>query len=78
MKRTPRTGCLIAIKAVQDHDDLMIVTQNGQMIRLHVGQISRMGRHTQGVRLIQLRPGDAIADVTRLVTEVQADEAVAA
>ncbi len=78
MKRTPRTGCLIAIKAVQDHDDLMIVTQNGQMIRLHVGQISRMGRHTQGVRLIQLRPGDAIADVTRLVIEVQADEAVAA
>ncbi len=78
MKRPPRTGCLIAIKAVQDHDDLMIVTQNGQMIRLHVGQISRMGRHTQGVRLIQLRPGDAIADVTRLVTEVQADEAVAA
>lgn len=78
MKRTPRTGCLIAIKAVQDHDDLMIVTQNGQMIRLHVGQISRMGRHTQGVRLIQLRPGDAIADVTRLVTEVHADEAVAA
>ncbi len=78
MKRTPRTGCLTAIKAVQDHDDLMIVTQNGQMIRLHVGQISRMGRHTQGVRLMQLKPGDTIADVTRLVTEVQADEAVAA
>jgi len=76
MKLTPRTGRLMAIKAVQDSDDLMLITHNGQMIRLHVGQISCMGRHTQGVRLIQLRPGDAIADVTRLITETQEDEAV--
>ncbi|WP_397547243.1 DNA gyrase subunit A [Rhodothermus marinus] len=78
MKITPRTGRLIAIKAVQDTDDLMIITQNGLMIRIHVADISRMGRHTQGVRLIQLKPGDAIADVTRLVTEAQEDEAAAA
>jgi len=77
MKITPRTGRLIAIKAVQDTDDLMIITQNGLMIRIHVADISRMGRHTQGVRLIQLKPGDAIADVTRLVTEAQEDEAAA-
>jgi DNA gyrase subunit A len=69
MKATDKTGPLVAIKGVQENDDLMIVTQNGIMIRMHVGDISTLGRNTQGVRLINLKPDDAIADVTRLVVE---------
>ena len=47
----------------------MISTQNGIMIRMNVDSIATLGRNTQGVRLIALRDGDAIADVTRLVVE---------
>ncbi len=64
LKRTDKTGPLVAIKAVHESDDLMIVTQNGIMIRTHVAGISTLGRNTQGVRIIHLREGDAIADVT--------------
>jgi len=69
LKTTPKTGPLVSIKGVLESDDLMIVTQNGVLIRMHVDGISTLGRNTQGVRLIRLRDGDAIADVTRVVGE---------
>jgi DNA gyrase subunit A len=69
MKTTPKTGPLVAIKAVISEDDLMISTQHGIMIRMQVGTISLLGRNTQGVRLISLRDGDVIADVTHLVSD---------
>ena len=69
MKTTSRTGKLVAIKGVCDDDDLMIVTQHGIMIRMSVSGISTMGRNTQGVRLISLKDGDGIADVTRVVAD---------
>lgn len=69
MKTTSRTGPLVAIKSVVDEDDLMIVTQHGITIRMRVAGIREMGRNTQGVRVINLREGDSIADVTRLVIE---------
>ncbi len=69
MKTTPKTGALVALKSVVDGDDLMIVTQNGITIRMRVSDIREMGRNTQGVRVINLKSGDAIADVTRLILE---------
>jgi len=75
MKTTIKTGPLVSIKGVLEADDLMIVTQNGIMIRMHVGDISVLGRNTQGVRLINLKNADAIADVTRVV--IEEDEEVA-
>lgn len=74
LKTTAKTGPLVSIKSVQDVDDLMIVTQNGIMIRMNVGGISTFGRNTQGVRLINLRDNDAIADVTRVVIEDEVTE----
>ena len=69
LKTTERVGRLVAIRDVVGDDGLMIVTQNGLMIRMNVGDISVLSRNTQGVRLIHLKKGDAIADVTRLVIE---------
>ena len=69
LKRTDRTGRLVSIKGVQDGEDLMIITENGIMIRTRVNEISTMGRNTQGVRVIDLKPGDSIADVTRVVMD---------
>ncbi|MDX1741638.1 MAG: DNA gyrase C-terminal beta-propeller domain-containing protein, partial [Rhodothermales bacterium] len=74
-KTTSRTGAVVGIKAVLDSDDLMIVTHNGLLIRMHVAGISTLGRNTQGVRLIKMKPGDSIADVTRLVIEDEDEEA---
>ncbi|MDF1574156.1 MAG: DNA gyrase subunit A [Bacteroidales bacterium] len=63
---TEKTGNLIAMKAVTDEDDLMIITENGIAIRLAVRGIRVMGRNTQGVRLINLRDGDQIAAATQV------------
>ena len=63
IKITERTGKLIAIKAVTDDDDLMIINRSGIAIRLHVDQLRILGRNTQGVRLIDLRGKDTIAAV---------------
>jgi len=69
LKTTAKTGPLVSIKGVLESDDLMIITENGVLIRTHVNGISTLGRNTQGVRLIRLKDGDAIADVTRVVIE---------
>ncbi len=63
---TEKTGSLIAIKAVTDEDDLMIITTVGIAIRVSVSALRVMGRNTQGVRLINLRDGDRIAAATQV------------
>lgn len=63
---TDKTGRLISIKNVSDSDDIMIITQNGITIRMHVSDIRTMGRATQGVRLIRLKADDSIAAVTKV------------
>lgn len=60
---TEKTGKLIAIKGVVDNDDLMIINKSGVVIRLAVANLRVMGRATQGVKLINLRPGDSIAAI---------------
>jgi len=60
---TDKTGSLIALKDVTDNDDLMIITQFGNILRSPVSTLRIMGRATQGVRLINLRENDTIASV---------------
>jgi DNA gyrase subunit A len=71
---TDKTGDLIAIKAVTDDDDLMIITENGIAIRLAVRGVRVMGRNTQGVRLINLREGDQIAAATQVPANEENEE----
>jgi DNA gyrase subunit A len=54
---------LVAIKAVTDENDLMIINRSGITIRTSIEQIRVAGRATQGVRIINLREGDEIASV---------------
>lgn len=63
---TPKTGNLIAIKAVTDNDDLMIINRSGITIRLSVSKMRITGRATQGVKLINLKNNDAIAAVAKV------------
>lgn len=69
MKITSKTGSLIALKEVNDGDDLMIITQKGKIIRMHSKDIRSMGRNTQGVRIIKLGVEDSIGGVTRVVSD---------
>ncbi|CAN5186970.1 DNA gyrase subunit A [soil metagenome] len=66
---TEKTGNLIAIKAVTDENDLLIITTNGIVIRLCVADLRVMGRATQGVRLINLGEKDEIGAVTTVETD---------
>ena len=61
---TDKTGKLISIQAVTDDNDLMIINRSGLTIRTSADQIRVAGRATQGVKVIDLREGDAIASVT--------------
>ncbi|WP_375324037.1 DNA gyrase subunit A [Flagellimonas sp. GZD32] len=66
---TDKTGGLVAIKNVTDTDDLMIINKSGIAIRMSVEDLRVMGRATQGVRLINLRDGDSIAAVAKVMKE---------
>ncbi len=66
---TEKTGNLVAIKNVTDKDDLMIIKKSGVAIRLSLSELRTMGRATQGVRLINLKDGDSIAAVAKIVLD---------
>ena len=61
---TEKTGKLVAIKNVTDEDDLMIICRSGMTIRMPVSTIRVAGRATQGVKLINIKDGDAIAAIS--------------
>ncbi|MFB3882033.1 MAG: DNA gyrase subunit A [Armatimonadota bacterium] len=67
MNITPKTGPVVGMRIVDDKDDLLIITTSGQIIRQRVGEIRRIGRSTQGVRLIRLDQGDQVASIARVV-----------
>ena len=69
LKITEKTGSLIAINAVTDADDLMIINKSGLTIRMAVEDLRVMGRATQGVKLINLKGNDAIAAVTKVMKD---------
>lgn len=73
---TDKTGNLVAIKAVTDANDLMIITRNGITIRINVSDLRLMGRATQGVRLINISDSDSIAAVTKVDHEEEEENGV--
>ena len=66
IKTTERNGMVVAIVLVTDEDDLMLMTDRGKIIRMPVGDISVIGRNTQGVRLIVMEPGERVVRAARL------------
>lgn len=71
---TEKTGPLVAIKSVTEDNDLMIITKSGLTIRMAVSDIRVAGRATQGVKLINIREGDAIAAVSPVAKNEEEDE----
>ncbi|OPX35140.1 DNA gyrase subunit A [candidate division KSB1 bacterium 4484_188] len=67
-KVSDKTGSVISIKEVVDDDDLMLISNKGVLLRIHVGNIRSTGRNTMGVRLMRLDTGDEVSDVARIIT----------
>ena len=74
MKTTEKVGKMVTIKEVVDKDDLMIITNQGVLIRQPVAQIRAIGRATQGVKLIKLGEGTLVSSITRIMTEEEGGE----
>ena len=73
IKTSARNGKVVALKAVRSKDDLMMITAQGMIIRTGLDQIRSIGRNTQGVRLINLKPDDKLVAAAKIVSE-EADE----
>ena len=70
---TEKTGHLVSLKSVTDQDDLMIIKKSGVAIRMSMKELRIMGRATQGVKLINIKDGDAIAAVAKVMAEDEDD-----
>ncbi len=73
MKSTEKNGDIIGIKAVSDADDLMIISDKGQIVRIRIREIYTMGRNTQGVRLLRLKDGEKVV-ATQSLAEVEDED----
>ena len=69
LKRTEKTGSIVALKEVLPEDELMMITRHGVIIRVPVDGIRVIGRNTQGVKVMNLDSGDTVVDVARVVNE---------
>ena len=76
VRNTKRNGPTVSVKGVREDDELMIITKNGLVIKTQVKGISMMGRDTQGVKLINLAPGDKVVSVARVITSSGEDAEV--
>jgi DNA gyrase subunit A len=69
IKTTARNGKVVGLKAVQYKDELMLITASGMIIRTGLDEIRSIGRNTQGVRLIKLKPDDKLVATEKIAHE---------
>jgi DNA gyrase subunit A len=69
IKTTERNGKVVALKAVRDDNELMLITANGIVIRTGLEEIRAIGRNTQGVRLIKIEEGDKLVAAEKILAE---------
>ncbi|MGB7475609.1 MAG: DNA gyrase C-terminal beta-propeller domain-containing protein, partial [Polyangiales bacterium] len=74
MDTSERNGALVKLRLVSPEDQLMVITNGGQVIRTRVSEIRETGRNTQGVRVIRLRDGEQVVDVEPVAEGEEVDE----
>jgi DNA gyrase subunit A len=74
IKTNERNGCVVDIKQVTDENDLMLITDQGKIIRMPIAGFSVIGRNTQGVRLMVTEETERIVAVARLAEKEETDE----
>jgi DNA gyrase subunit A len=78
MKTTEKTGAVVGALTVHDHDEIMLITSAGQMVRTFVKHIREAGRNTMGVKLIDLDPNDKLQAIAPVISEEREESATAA
>ncbi len=74
IKTTERNGFVVSTLQVTEESDVMIITHNGKVIRVHANEIREAGRSTQGVRLLRLDPDDSVAAAAGLPEETEEEK----
>ena len=64
-----RSGPIVGIKLVNDDNDIMLITQNGIILRTHAKDISVLGRNTQGVTLMRTSDGGKVVSIAKIIAE---------
>jgi DNA gyrase subunit A len=77
IKITPKNGKVVCVKAVNETDDIMLISKNGIIIRTQASSISKIGRATQGVRLMKLSAGDTVVAAARILQEEEQEKEIA-
>jgi DNA gyrase subunit A len=76
MKVGEKTGGVVGALTVRDHDEIMLITTGGQMVRIPVAGIREAGRNTQGVKLVNLDAGDKLQAIAPVIGEDKEDSAI--
>jgi DNA gyrase subunit A len=74
LRVTPKTGHVVGIRQVLDEDDVMVMSDQGHLVRIRVHDVSLIGRNTQGVRLISLAPDQRLIGLVRIEDENGGDK----
>jgi DNA gyrase subunit A len=74
IKTTLRNGPVVSVIGVIGDEEIVVATKDAQMVRMMVSEIPEIGRNTQGVRVIKLRPEDGVVAVAKLVSEKKEEE----
>ncbi len=74
IRLTDKTGSVAGIRHVHEKEQVLVLTEGGMVIRMNVNEIRRIGRSTQGVRIIRLDEGDRVVSVAKLAEEENGDE----
>ena len=69
IRTSPRNGAVIGAELVEEHDELMLITDGGKLVRTRVSEVSVLGRNTQGVKLISLSPGERLVGLDRIADD---------
>ena len=69
IKTEGRNGRVVAVRSIRTQDDLMFISRGGMIVRVNAGEISQIGRNTQGVRVIKLREDDQLIAAAKVVAE---------
>src|SRR5437867_399176 len=71
---TERNGQVVGVAYVQDGDELLLITQQGRILRTQANDVRSIGRATQGVKLIDIEPDDKVVSIARLVEKEEPTE----
>jgi len=73
MKCTEKTGPVVGSLAVEEADELMLMTDGGQSIRIRVSDVRETGRNAQGVKLVTLNQAEKLQAVARVMPDDESD-----